>query len=254
VASLEHVLGRQATAYVRELTACIRGELGERLVGAWLFGSAALGDFSVDRSDLDIQAVSKGELSLAERRQLAAALGHEALPCPARGLEFVLYSRRGLEARDGPEFQLNLNSGARLQQHVAFDPHDDPRFWFIIDVSIGRQHGRPLHGPSPQAVFPELPRALVHAGLREALDWYAAQPAAEVDTLLNACRTWAFATDGRWRSKAESARWARTRVPDPGPVDRALRVREGASEPSPTAAEAGALVDVAHAALTGGPP
>lgn len=99
----------------------ISDRLGHRLSGAWLVGSAALGDFALGRSDLDIQAVTTAIVPERERRQLALILSHEALPCPARGLEFVLYAEPDLHRADGPAFQLNLNTGARIARHVALD-------------------------------------------------------------------------------------------------------------------------------------
>lgn len=227
----------------------MRALLGARLVGVWLFGSAALGDFAPARSDIDIQAVSAGRLPRPAREALAAALAHDALPCPARGLEFVLYAREDLDRPAGPEFQLNLNTGARMEHHVAFDADQDPRFWFVVDVAIGRAHGRPLHGPPPAAVFPAPDAGLVLAALREGLDWQVAHGGSPVETLLGACRSWAFASDGRWRSKAQSARWARARLDDPGPVDRALRLRAGSREPPLGAGEIRPVLDAARAAL-----
>ena len=121
----------------------------DRLCGVWLFGSAALGDFAPDRSDLDVQAVSAIRLPSADRERLGAALSHDALPCPARGLEFVLYARGDLDDPAGPAFGLNLNSGARMEPRMDLHPDPNERFWFVIDVAIGREHGRPLAGPAP---------------------------------------------------------------------------------------------------------
>jgi predicted nucleotidyltransferase len=42
------------SAYLEELVVRLRGIAGDRLVGVWLMGSAALGDFDPDRSDLDV--------------------------------------------------------------------------------------------------------------------------------------------------------------------------------------------------------
>jgi hypothetical protein len=86
------------------------------------------------------------------------------------------------------------------------------------------------------------------------MDWYALEGGSVAQTVLSATRTWAWATDGRWRSKADSAHWARDRLADPGPVDRALALRK-----PPAAGEAAALTDAdaapilaaARAALAG---
>jgi hypothetical protein len=184
-------------------------QLGDRLRGAWLIGSAALGDFAPARSDHDVQAVTTGVLTERERWDLALTLSHEALPCPARGLEFVLYAEPDLLRADGPAFQLNLNTGARMARHVALDPAEDPRFWFVLDVAGARAHGRRLAGLPADAALPKLPRRLVLRALLDAIAWHR-RPAAEGgEAALAAARAWAWASDGRWRSKREAAEWAR---------------------------------------------
>jgi hypothetical protein len=126
----------------------------------------------------------------------------------------VLYAEPDLHRADGPAFQLNLNTGARLTRHMALDPAEDPRFWFVIDVAIARRHGRSLAGLSPEELLPELPRRLVLRALLDAIAWYGRYAAATDEAALAAARAWAWATDGRWRSKPEAAEWARARAPE----------------------------------------
>jgi hypothetical protein len=146
-------------AYLRELTARLNAVLGDRLVAAWLIGSSALDDFDVRRSDIDVQAICAVRPARAELERLAALLSHDALPCPARGLEFVLYARADLADPRGPGFVLNLNTGGAMRHHVGLDPDAEPRFWFTLDVAIARDHARPLAGAPPAAVVPTLPTA-----------------------------------------------------------------------------------------------
>lgn len=219
-------------AYLDELVATVSAHLGSRLVGMWLFGSGALGDFDPRRSDLDVQAVSTTVVPLSQRRRLAAALSHEALACPVRGLEFVLYPRGDLGDERGPAFQLNLNTGPRMERHVACRADDDPRFWFVLDVAIGRQHARTLAGPAASEVFPPLPRPLVVAALRDALEWHRDHDASGVSLVLASCRAWAWAVDDRWLSKTEAAAWAAERLEDPSPVRLALDAREDPTLPA----------------------
>ena len=108
-------------AYVREVARRVEARLGAELVGIWLFGSCALGDFDPERSDVDIQAVTRGTLPVEERRALAAILSHDSLPCPARGLEFVLYAADDLTGPDAPRFQLNLNTGSDMPERLDLD-------------------------------------------------------------------------------------------------------------------------------------
>src|SRR4051812_40201223 len=88
--------------YLDELTRRLHAQLGDRLVAAWQVGSGALGDFDQLRSDIDVQALTAAPLSRGELETLAASLTE--VPCPVRGLEFVLYA-------EPPAFQLNLNTG-----------------------------------------------------------------------------------------------------------------------------------------------
>jgi hypothetical protein len=236
--------------YVAEVARRVADVVGDRLVGVWLVGSGALGDYDPRRSDIDVQAVATGILPRAEREALAGRLVHGALPNPARGLEFVLYARDELVAQGGPRFQLNLNTGARMDHHVAYDAGDDPRFWFTIDVSIARQSSAPLIGPPARDVLPEPPRRLVLAALLEAIDFFAALPGSPEQTVLSACRGWAWSVDGRWRSKGESARWARERA-DPVVVEWALRRRAGEPVHPPPGTAIEAFLARARAAIAG---
>jgi hypothetical protein len=236
--------------YVDEVALRVRDALDGSLMGVWLVGSAALGDYDPRRSDIDVQAVVTHRLPRSERRTLAGRLEHGVLPCPARGLEFVLYAIEDLAAAGGPCFQLNLNTGARMEHHVACDADEDPAFWFTIDASIARQSGVALTGPPAAVVFPELPRPLVAAAVLDALDFFAGASGSRDEALLSACRAWAWAVDGVWRSKGESALWARPRVADAGPVERVLRRRVGEPAEPPGDSAVERLLASARAALT----
>jgi hypothetical protein len=189
-------------AYLDELTRRLREQLGARLMAAWVVGSGALGDFDPERSDVDVQAVSAERLTRAELGALAAALSHESLPCPVRGLEFVLYAREDLADPLGPAFSLNLNTGPRMNQHAGYDPGAEPRFWFVLDAAIAREHARPLAGAHPREIVPALPRELILASLHAALAWWRAHDDAQA--MAAACRALAWVEDGRWLSKRQA--------------------------------------------------
>jgi hypothetical protein len=191
----------------------LRDRLGDRLVSAWVVGSGALGDFDPQRSDIDVQAVVSERPARAELEDVAAALSHPELPCPVRGLEFVLYAREDLRDPRGPAFSLNLNTGPGMRRHAGYDPDAEPRFWFILDVAIARQDARPLQGAPPRELLPELPRALVVSALRDALAWWQANDPA--GAIVSAGRAWAWLEEGRWLSKSEASAWTARRGGDP---------------------------------------
>ena len=235
--------------YLAEVVERVGSQLGERMVGVWLFGSAALGDFDARRSDLDVQAVSSSALSLGERLQLAADLSHEQLPCPVRGLEFVLYARDGLDSEHGPEFSLNLNTGPGMTHRASLAPEDDPRFWFVLDVAIGREHAVPLAGPAADEVFPPLPRTLIVTSLREALAWHHANDPSGAQAVLAACRACAWAQEGRWLSKGDAAQWGLEHLGAPGTVTAAVARRADPAQPAVAPKEVEAVLARAERAL-----
>jgi hypothetical protein len=193
-------------AYLSELTARLEARLTERLVAAWVVGSRALGEFDPERSDIDVQALCTERLARAELELLAASLSHDALPCPVRGLEFVLYAQEDLADPRGPAFSLNLNTGPGMEHHEGYEPDAEPRFWFTLDVAIAREHSRQLVGPSPATVLPALPRELLLAAHRDSIAWYRAN-APELAAATEArARVWE--TEGRWISKGEARRRA----------------------------------------------
>ncbi len=196
--------------YLDELTSRLQARLGDRLVAAWVVGSSALGEFDPGHSDIDVQAVSAGRLARPELETLAAELSHYALPCPVRGLEFVLYARDDLADAAGPAFSLNLNTGPRMDHHAGYDPGAEPRFWFVLDVAIAREHALPLAGAPPHEILPALPRDLVAAAHRQALAWWSDHDRGQA--LIAAARAAEWAETGRWLSKVAAAEALISRV------------------------------------------
>jgi hypothetical protein len=196
--------------YVSVVAEHVVAVLGEELVGVYTTGSLALGDFRPGRSDIDLMAVVEGAVSADRCLDLAARLDHRRLPCPAAGLEFVLYPRATVAiptTRAG--YLLNLNTGAELPQAASLDPSTLPGFWFVIDRAITLQSGQAVRGPSPRALFRSPPREQLVSVVATAVQ---AQRSGDIDLLdnvvLNACRALRFAEEGRWHSKREAARRA----------------------------------------------
>jgi hypothetical protein len=95
--------------YSEELVHRLRRTLGSKLVGVYLHGSAAVGDFSPSRSDVDGVAVVSGELTDQERNLLAQELGPSALPCLGTGLEFhVVAASTLVRVTDAPPFEMHI--------------------------------------------------------------------------------------------------------------------------------------------------
>jgi len=195
--------------YLAELTRRLRAVLGEELVAVYAAGSYSMGAYEHGRSDIDVAVVVEDPLGDDAKRAIVDALRHEALPCPAIGLELVVYARATAEAGTGaPGFELNLNTGAQIPFRADFAPGDIEAFWFAIDRSILREHGRPLYGPPPAELFAPIPRATIAPVLEESIRWHRGDET--LNARLNIVRSQHFLDTGHWISKPD----ARQRLDD----------------------------------------
>ena len=227
-------ISRETGAYLTELVARLRAILGAELVGVYAGGSLALGGYDPPRSDLDIAAVSRDTLPDETKRDVTAGLRHESLPCPARGLELVVYAEHTV--RTGTReaaYELNLNTGGSMPFHVSFAPGDgEAEHWYAIDRAVIRDHGRALLGPPPAQLFAALPQWMLVDLLVDSVRWHERSGMAhDDDAVLNACRALRYAAEGAWSSKPDAAEWARGRVADGDLVSAAVAARAGPGAP-----------------------
>ncbi len=169
--------GDHPDAYLAALVERSRGILGGNLVGAYAAGSVALDAYQPGRSDIDVALVTAEPLDDTEKHDLVAALRHEALPVPARGLELVVYTRAtaGSGTTD-PGFEVELNTGPAMAFRATYDPADRPaadgRFWYPLDRSILSGIDGALLGPPADEVFADVAPDDLRALLVEALTWW----------------------------------------------------------------------------------
>jgi nucleotidyltransferase-like protein len=93
------------------------------VAGAYVLGSALLGGFDPDRSDLDMVVVVERPPNASEAEKITSAV--DELPPPVRKLELVVYAAG---ARP-PAYALNYPDGA-----------GEPPFWFVLDAAIAQEH------------------------------------------------------------------------------------------------------------------
>jgi hypothetical protein len=179
----------ELTGYLDELVDAMAGVA--ELDAVYVIGSAALSAYVQGESDVDVIAVTSRSLDLDERRALAKAA--EAVPCPARKLELVVYPR-GSE-----DWEINLNTGELL----SFGDGDIPGFWFVLDRAIAEQHAIPVLGPPWSDLFDPVPREVLLDALDESL---------EIIGALNTVRAWIWLETGDWVSKPAAETWLRERV------------------------------------------
>jgi Domain of unknown function (DUF4111) len=215
--------------YHRELVERLSDVLGDRLLGVYAAGSFGLDAFDPARSDLDVFAVSSGTVSAAEKQTIVAKLRHESLPCPARGLEFVLYPEATARVPSNEAgFLLNLNTGPRMDFRVDEETGAVERHWFPLDRAIVRTAGVALAGPPPQELFAPIPRAMLLPVVREGLEWYRlGQSGDGSDAVLNACRSLRWLREDVWSSKTEAGAWALEQPVDREVIEAALDRQRG---------------------------
>jgi len=220
-----------ADAYLERLAARAEELLGEVLIGSYLVNSGARGDYLPGRSDLDAVLVVADALADPMKRRLAEELGHAAIPCPAPRLELVVY-RREVAAAPGerPAFELNLNSGPAIADHVALDSAHEPWFWFALDLATANQAATPIGGPPSTGIFGEVPRRVVIDALLASNAWHVRHDSRAPNRVLNACRAWRWIATSSWRSKTEAAVWAIEAGGDADLIGHAMALRSGERE------------------------
>jgi hypothetical protein len=232
-------IARYADAVVKRLQAV----LGDELLGAYLIGSNSLGGYEAGPSDIDIIAICARPVEFATTQAIARELDHRALPCPARGLEFVLYPKDTVSRpTPSPRFELNLNTGAGMGHRFTVRPEDESPHWFVIDLDIARQHGVRLAGPPAMELLAPQDKRWVLDAIRTSLTWHAREEPASANNVLNACRAWRHAEEGVWCTKTAAATWARERLEEPSLIDAALVAWRGQPGPALTPEAVHALV------------
>lgn len=219
--------------YLGAVVVRLHETLGDDLVGVYLVGSGARGGWVRGSSDIDLAVVVERPLPVVRRRDVVERLRHAALPCPAPRLELVVY-RRDVVAAPGepPPFELNLNTGPAIADHVTFDVADEPGHWFVLDLAMAHDVAVAIAGPPPATVIGAVDAGAVRRALRASLAWHADHDTVAPNRVLNACRAWLWTAEGRWASKDEAAAWAASvsDAADAALVRRALALRATSAE------------------------
>ncbi|MCG0284238.1 hypothetical protein [Streptomyces sp. PSAA01] len=135
--------------YLEELLRRIRTVCGPHLVSDFAVGSLALRDYRHGRSDVDVMVAVEPSLPGPALHDLPGALAHPHLPCPAAGLELVVYGTDFLSRPSAAAgYLLDLNTG----------PLAEPRRLRRGAVPGILVRHRPLRRPSDRALAVRAPR------------------------------------------------------------------------------------------------
>lgn len=225
-----------ADALLATLVGGQRRVLGRDLVGSYLFGSAATGDFEAGVSDLDTVAVLRSDLStvqLADLADLHASIVR-ATPAWDDRVEAVYLSSDALMHYRTPA------PAARISPGEPFHPIEVDERW-LIDWYRLRAVGIAMHGPPVAEVVPPITWADYVLDLRRHLSdggWVqpSTSPGDRAYAVFSMCRGLATLRTEAYVSKRDGARWASEAMPEHAAlIAQALAWRESAHDPMSTA-------------------
>lgn len=201
---------------LHQLLTNMQATLGDQLVGLYLGGSLALGDFDHQRSDIDFVAVTAGELSperIDALREMHSRLRSTGTKWAGRldGSYVPQSVFRHWTADHPPSPFVEGESLILTQQGSA-----------VIQRHILHQHGVVVTGPSLATLLDPVDRDELHSALREMLaKWWwplLADPAwlqqrsKQPFAILTLCRTIYALEQGKVASKPVAARWCQQRL------------------------------------------
>ena len=246
--------------YAYRLTALVADRCGGALEAAYLHGSAALGGWVAERSDVDILFVVADDIAEPAVTAAASLLAAPDADCPGRGLEcgvvtasqarrpappwpFVLHASPGVGGQHG--------SGPRVVRDYTLPGDSD----LLMHYAVCRAAGITLHGPPARDCIGPVARPVILGYLADELGWGLAH-APECYAVLNACRALVFLTDDTIVSKVAGGLAALDHaLGPPGLVRDAVdqqqgRVRERPPGPEAISFVTGVAVPLSAAALS----
>jgi streptomycin 3"-adenylyltransferase len=212
--------------FAGDLTAAL-GRVGP-LAAAYLHGSAALGGWNAERSDVDILFVASDDIGA----DAVAAIGDLLLTRrgPGRGLECSVVTS-SQAARPCPPYPFLLHSGQDAGAQRLYSGSEMPGDSdLIMHYAVCREAGITLYGPPPQDCIGAVPRQAILTYLAGELEWGLAN-GAESYAVLNACRALVYLESRRIVSKVAGGKAALERGTGPeAQVRLALDAQYGISD------------------------
>ena len=204
---------------LNEFTEQTKQLLGDNLVGVYLHGSAVMGCFNPERSDLDLIIVVREPIPDEIKRAYMDMVLRCHAAGPAKGIEMSVVRRAVCKPFVYPTpYELHFSIG-----HLAWyreDPEDYVREMQGTDEDLAAhftilyRRGRRLCGAPIREVFAQVPKRDYLASI-----WYdIADAEADITehplyVTLNLPRVLAYAEEGLVLSKKEGGEWALDRLP-----------------------------------------
>ncbi|MGE5559584.1 MAG: GNAT family N-acetyltransferase [Chloroflexota bacterium] len=209
--------------------------LGDQLVGMYLHGSLAAGEFDSRRSDIDFVVVTDGELpvdKVGELRDMHAGIAAGDLRW-ATNHEGSYIPRRAIRRHDPTDC---VFPAVRVDGSFGRDRHGSE---WVIQRHVIRERGITIVGPDPKSLIDPVSPDELRLAQRELLkEWWADRLDApdylrtseyRAYAVLTMCRALYTLAHGAVVSKPAAASWARTTFGEQwgGLIDRAAAWRHG---------------------------
>ncbi len=208
---------QRPSAFAEELALGLQDVLGSDLIAVYLYGSAVVGGFVADVSDIDLLVVTRHDLDAAIAGRLDTF--HSAVEARHRDwtdrLELVYVGRETLA---------NFRAGGRLGVISPGEPfhlRDGVELW-TGNFYLVRETGETLLGPPPADTIPSVSWAEFLAETRRyadevrSRDLRSATPGDRAYSVLTMCRALATIRNDRPCSKQEGADLVRSWMPQWG--------------------------------------
>lgn len=213
-----------------ELLADIQATLGPKLVGLYLYGSLATGDFDQAISDIDLVAVLDADLSGQDAARLLAmhtAFGQRH-PVWEDRVEVAYLSKTALQT-----FRECASTIGIISPGEPFHTKAASKDW-LVNWYIVREHGKTLYGPPPAAVIGPIAKEeflqIIDEHARAWAGWVqdiSKRRGSQAYAIITLCRALYTHTFGEQPSKKQAAGWAMQHLPEWAPlIQRALAWRE----------------------------
>jgi Aminoglycoside adenylyltransferase, C-terminal domain len=205
----------------------LRSALQHDLLAVYLHGSAALGGFHWDRSDLDLLVLTGRPLTDVQTRALPVTLG--SLAYPAKGLELSVMTaaEAARPTYPAPRFQLHVaTDGTGRMKAVDGRGRRGDRD-LVLHLAVCRGAGLAVVGPAPAKTLAVVPADEIRTAVIDEIRWAVEHDAAPEYVVLTAARAWRYVETGQIVSKTEAGRWAEPRTSDAHVIAGALRRQGG---------------------------
>lgn len=212
-----------------DLLARMQAILDRKLAGLYLYGSLVWGDFDPDISDIDLLAVTDGDIDRTEFGQLEKMhleLLEQYKQWDNR-LEIAYYSTQGLQT-----FKTARSQIAVISPGEPFNLKDAGYDW-LINWYVVQEKGRKLYGPDFKTLIEPISKEeFVLWVIQQVEDWCGyvvhtrdSRPY-QAYTILTMCRALRAFETGEQVSKREAALWAQEHFPEKaGIIRKALEWR-----------------------------